>query len=144
MEKGLEYRGEYYEEDGKKIRHGLGELVSKNSFGREIVRYKGLFLCGAIHCEAGVLYDFAGRVEFKGEIFGGRRTRGKEFYYNGEIRYDGLFKNGKPHGKDCILYDIHGKIEFHGEINCGVTKGKFELKKMEIRKATKKGRFRKS
>merc|ERR1712151_198033 len=129
IEKGLGYRGEEYEEDGRKIRHGMGELYSTDGFGREIIRYRGLFLCGAIHCEAGELYDYAGKLEFKGKVFGGRRFYGKEYHYNGEIRYEGYFKNDKPNGKDCILYDIRGKIEFHGEVNCGRPKNNFDLKK---------------
>ena len=116
--KEIVYDGEYYDEE-KTIRQGMGKLTVKDCFGREVILYEGQFLCGAIHSENAELYDYIGRKEFEGVVFGGRRVTGKEYHHNGQLRYQGDFKENKPNGKNCIIYDAQGKVEFTGEVRAG-------------------------
>ena len=56
-------------------------------------------------------YNYAGKLEFKGEYLNGKRNgEGKEYYENGKIKFKGVYLNGKRW--DGIGYNINGYIEF--------------------------------
>merc|ERR1712183_187631 len=128
---GVVFLGEMFDQ----LRHGFGQLVMFNEILGRIVLYEGTFLCGAIHSGNAKLYNEKGDLEYSGEVFMGKKVKGKEFHYNGALRYEGDFRCEKPHGKDCILYDIHGKIDFQGEINYGEPKRKFDYNEWKKKKA---------
>ena len=134
MQLGVEYEGDNFDT----IRHGPGKLTTVNESGKRVTLYEGFFLCGAIHSPYADLYDHKGEIEFRGEVFGGRKIAGKEYHYNGELRYQGEFKLEKPHGTNCILYDAHGKVEYQGELINGEVKKPFDYEVWKKKKANDK------
>jgi len=116
------------------LRHGFGQLTMFHATIGRIVLYEGTFLCGAIHSDDAKLYNEKGDLEFRGEVFMGKKVKGKEYHYNKTLRYEGDFRCEKPHGKDCILYDIHGNIDFQGEINYGEPKRPFNYEEWKKKK----------
>ena len=113
------------------IRHGYGCLEAKNDLGKNVTLYNGLFLCGAIHSPIAELFNHKGEIEFRGEVFGGRKVRGQEFHFNGQLRYSGGFKNDKIHGSCCVVFGSGGKIEWEGKVDCGKFVGSFDLEKWQ-------------
>ena len=114
---GVKYQGD----TANGLRHGKGKLTTKHPhyIDKEIVLYNGLFLCDAIHGQECLLYNQKGFLEYKGEVFMGRKKYGKEYHYNGELRYEGEFDLEKPHGDFCTIYDLYGKIEYQGKVTFG-------------------------
>ena len=127
---GIVFIGDYFDQ----LRHGFGQLTMFHATIGRIVLYEGEFLCGAIHSDDAKLYNEKGDLEFRGEVFMGKKVKGKEYHYNKTLRYEGDFRCEKPHGKDCILYDIHGNIDFQGEINYGEPKRPFNYEEWKKKK----------
>ena len=61
---------------------------------------------------------------FEGEYLNGKRKKGEEYNFDGQLKFEGEYLNGKRWNGKGKEYNCNGILEFEGEYLYGEKKGK--------------------